>query len=93
MAPQYEWDSNKAAQNLKKHGVAFEEAITVLQDPLGWTFFDPDHSDDASRFVTIGMSKRGRLLFVSHMERGSRVRIFSARRVTPRERRAYEEES
>ncbi|MBI4670189.1 MAG: BrnT family toxin [Chloroflexi bacterium] len=89
----FEWDSSKAAQNIKKHRISFEEAVTVLQDPLGWTFFDPDHSDDESRFITIGMSERRRLLFVAHTDRENRVRILSARRVTPRERKMYEEEN
>ncbi len=93
MSVEYEWDSSKAAQNLKKHRVSFEEAVTVLQDPLGSTFFDPDHSEDESRFITIGRSNRQRFLFVSHLDRGNRVRIVSARRVTARERRAYEEEA
>ncbi len=90
---EYEWDASKAAQNLKKHRVSFEEAVTVLQDPLGATFLDPDHSDDETRFVTIGTSSRRRLLFVSHMDRANRVRLISARRVTAHERRWYEEEN
>jgi hypothetical protein len=52
----FDWDSNKATRNLQRHGVAFEEAATVFDDVLGWTFFDPDHSLDEDRFLTIGTS-------------------------------------
>ena len=89
---QFEWDPAKAKMNLRKHGVAFREAATVLRDPLGITIFDPDHSDEEDRFITFGFSAAGRLLMVAHTERGERIRIISARRLTRAEREAYEQE-
>ena len=89
---QFEWDPAKAKMNLRKHGVAFREAATVLRDPLGITIFDPDHSDEEDRFITFGFSAAGRLLMVAHTERGERIRIFSARGLTRAEREAYEHE-
>ena len=87
----FEWDSAKAARNLRKHGVSFEEAVSVFYDPLAATGADPDHSEDEERFVTFGISSAGRLLVVSHSERGEAIRIISARATTPLERRIYEE--
>jgi len=89
---QFKWDPAKAKMNLRKHGIAFREAATVLRDPLGITIFDPDHSDEEDRFITFGFSIAGRLLMVAHTERGERIRIISARRLTRAEREAYEEE-
>ena len=89
---QFEWDPAKAKMNLRKHGVAFREAATVLRDPLGITIFDPDHSDEEDRFITFGFSTAGRLLMVAHTERGERIRIISARGLTRAEREAYEQE-
>lgn len=86
----FEWDGNKAASNLKKHRVSFDEAVTVFYDPLAATFEDPDHSQDESRLVTVGYSARGRLLVVCHVERGGGARLISARRATPRERKRHE---
>lgn len=86
----FEWDGGKAAANLKKHRVAFDEAVTVFYDPLAATFGDPDHSDDESRLITIGYSSRGRLLIVSHVEQGGATRLISARRATARERKRHE---
>ncbi len=86
----FEWDPTKAAANLKKHGVSFSEAATVLSDSLGVTVPDPDHSLDEDRYITVGMSYRSRLLIVAHTERGDHVRIISARELTRREREAYE---
>jgi uncharacterized DUF497 family protein len=63
----FEWDENKAAANLVKHGVSFEEAATVFGDPLSDTFDDPNHSAEKRRFVIIGMSERGRMLIVAHL--------------------------
>ena len=88
----FEWDPAKAKMNLRKHGVAFREAATVLRDPLSITIFDPDHSDEEDRFITFGFSAAGRLLIVAHTERGERIRIISARRLTRAEREAYEQE-
>jgi uncharacterized DUF497 family protein len=86
----YEWDAKKAKENLRKHGVSFDEAVTVFYDPLSATFNDPDHSMEEPRFVSVGYSSRGRLLFVSHTEHEEAVRIISARRATARERRRHE---
>jgi uncharacterized DUF497 family protein len=87
---QFEWDAQKAAENLAKHGVPFDEASTVFGDPLAGTILDPRHSTDESRFVTIGLSTGQRLIVVVHADRDDRVRIISARRATRRERRTYE---
>ena len=88
---EFEWDLNKAVQNLRKHKVAFSEAATVFDDALGTTIVDPDRSTDERRFITIGRSARSRWLMVAHTDRGDRVRIISARELTRSERRAYEE--
>ena len=87
----FEWDKGKAEANLGKHGVSFEEARAVFDDPLYADFYDPDHSDDEHRYIIIGQSKQGRLLLVSYAERGGVLRLISSRGVTPAERRAYEE--
>ena len=88
---EFEWDPDKAARNIAKHGVAFSEAATVFGDPLALTFFDPDHSDDEDRYLTFGDSIEGRLLIVSHTDRADRTRIISARVATRRERKIYAE--
>ncbi|MBE9116897.1 BrnT family toxin [Lusitaniella coriacea LEGE 07157] len=87
----FEWDENKAARNLSKHGVEFEEAKTVFDDPLYIDFYDPDHSDDEERYLIVGESQRGRLLIVSYTERKDSIRLISAREVTRSEREVYEE--
>jgi len=87
----FEWDPNKAARNLRKHSVAFEEAATVFRDDLSITVPDPDHSTEEERFITVGLSSQDRLLIIAHAERSDRIRIISARELTPRERRQYEE--
>jgi uncharacterized DUF497 family protein len=87
----FEWDAAKAEQNLAKHGVSFEEATTALRDPLSATGLDPDHSFGEERFVTFGVSSRGRLLVVAHTEREDIIRIISARQATSPERKIYEE--
>ncbi len=84
-------NQKKAAINLAKHGVAFDEAETVFDDPLYVDFYDPDHSYDEHRFIIIGGSRQGRLLIVSYTERGDKIRLISAREVTPAERREYEQ--
>ena len=88
---EYVWDAEKAAANLAKHGVSFEEATTVFLDSLAVSYGDPDHSVRESRFITIGFSALARLLFVSHteIERQS-LRIISARVATRKERREHE---
>ena len=87
----YEWDAEKAKANRRKHGVSFEEAAAVFLDPLALTYPDPDHSTGEEREITIGHSATHRVVFVSHCQRGSRVRIISARRTTRREYMQYEE--
>jgi uncharacterized protein len=87
----YEWDPAKAAANVQKHRVAFEEAASVFLDPAALTFSDPDHSEDEDRAITIDRSARQRVLFVAHAERDDRIRIISARRATRREQKQYEE--
>lgn len=87
----FEWDGNKAARNLSKHGVSFEEAKTVFDDPLYIDFYDPDHSEDEARYLIIGASNRRRLMIVSYTERNDSIRLISAREVTRSEREAYEE--
>jgi hypothetical protein len=90
---EFEWDVEKAASNLSKHGVSFLEAMSVFGDPLEVVIPDPVHSAAEFRFLSLGRSQRGRLLVVSYTERRERVRIISARDATPRERRQYESES
>ena len=87
----FDWDKQKAASNLRKHKVSFEEAATVFGDQLSDTFDDPDHSAEEQRFLIIGHSEKGRLLFVSHTDDGENVRIISAREPTRTEREAYEQ--
>jgi uncharacterized DUF497 family protein len=88
---QFEWNPDKANSNLKKHGVSFNEASTVFNDPLSVTFPDPDHSFGEERYVIIGLSSANRILIVSHTDRVNRVRIISAREATRNERRFYED--
>lgn len=87
----FEWDPKKAAVNLRKHSVSFEEATTVLEDDLSLTGEDPDHSEDEERMVTFGLSSRGRLLAVSHTDRQGTIRIISARPATRSESILYEQ--
>jgi len=87
---QFEWDRAKAQRNLRKHGISFDEAVTVFYDSLSMSFEDPDHSASEARLITVGYSAGGRLLVVSHTERGTAVRIISARRATARERERHE---
>jgi len=91
MTPEFEWDAQKAAENLKKHGVAFDEALTVFADLLANIFDDPDHSGSEQRELIIGHSIVQRLLVVSFTDRGRRTRIIGARQATARERRDHEE--
>ena len=86
----FEWDDDKDEINLRKHGVTFAEAATVFDDPLAITYFDPDHSQEESRFLTIGMSIDGRVLILSHTDRGENIRIISVRAATRFERKGYE---
>ena len=91
LTPSFEWDLSKAELNLARHGVAFEEAVTVFTDPLAVVHSDPDHSLDEHRALLIGHSEMGRLLIVSFADRGSTIRLISARPVTKYERHRYEE--
>lgn len=91
MVEGFEWDDNKARQNLAKHDVSFIEATTVFLDPLSITVDDPDHSQGEQRYLVIGYSNRVRLLVVVHADRGDNIRIISARPCTRYERRIYEE--
>ena len=88
----FSWDPKKAAANLKKHGIDFREAVTVLDDTLASTYPDDDHSDLEQRFLTIGVSHRDRVLVVAHTEEDELIRIISARRATRHERLFYEED-
>ena len=91
MALRFTWDPRKAASNQRKHGVSFEEAGSAFADLLSLTVPDPDHSDDEERFLLVGLSDQGRLLVVTHVERGDVIRIINARLATRRERHQYEE--
>ena len=87
----FEWDPRKAAANLKKHGVTFQEAATVFGDPLAITFQDPDHSEEEERQMTYGLSQQKRHIVVSHTQRKDQMRIISARLMDRKERVIYEE--
>jgi uncharacterized protein len=87
----FEWNARKAAGNLRKHGVSFDEAASVFFDPLSATGDDPDHSLEEKRFVTFGVSSSGRLLVVAHEDRDDATRIITAREATRAERKLYEE--
>ena len=91
MALNFEWDTTKAIQNLRKQRVSFEEAGTVFGDKLSITIHDPLHSDQEDRFIIIGASIRRRILVVVHTERKENIRIISARLANQRERKIYEE--
>jgi uncharacterized DUF497 family protein len=87
----FTWDPKKAAANLRKHNVSFDEAATVLLDPIARIHDDPDHSVGEHREIIIGASVSGRLILVSFTEQGEFVRIINARRPDTGERRNYEE--
>lgn len=88
----FEWDPIKAATNVDKHGVSFDEASTIFGDPHSLTIGDPEHSDlGDERFVTVGRSNGGRTLVVVHSDRNEAIRIISARPATRRERHQFEE--
>jgi len=88
---EFEWDPQKAAANLAKHKVSFEEAATVFGDPLSLTIPDPAHSQVEDRSIVLGQSHHRKLLVVVHTARGDNIRIISARRASRRERKSYEE--
>ena len=89
----FEWDKQKAKINQRKHNISFEEASTVFDDPLAVNFDDPDHSTGENRYLIIGLSDQARFLFVSYTDRNNKIRLISARLVTPKERRYYEREN
>ena len=89
---EFEYDAAKAALNFKKHGLTFEEAATIFDDPMAYTFADPDHSVGEERWLVLGMSHSARLFAVIYTHRGEKYRIISARLATKRERKIYEEE-
>ncbi|HQM44939.1 MAG TPA: BrnT family toxin [Smithellaceae bacterium] len=86
-----EWDPEKAKSNFMKHGVSFAEAATAFSDPMAATGADPDHSLNEDRYVTFGVSGKGRLIVVSHTEKDETIRIISARKASKGERELYEE--
>ncbi len=88
---EFEWDLSKAAANLKKHGISFEEAKTVFDNPLAVIFDDEAHSKDEQREIIIGHSQQNRLLLIAFTERSGNVRIISARIATRKEREDYEQ--
>jgi uncharacterized protein len=87
----FEWDTQKADSNLKKHGVSFQEAASIFGDIFSITYPDIDHSIREQRFITVGMSRSGAVLIVAHTDRGNNIRIISARKTTRKEQRYYEE--
>lgn len=87
----FEWDPAKAAANLLKHGVSFDEASTVFGDLLSVSGRDLEHSEVETRYVTIGLSSEGRILVVCHTDRRNVIRIFSARFAVRKEKKIYEE--
>lgn len=87
---QFEWDPSKEESNRAKHGVSFKEATEVFGDPLSLTIPDPEHSVGEERFVTMGVTGGGWTLVVVHTDREDRIRIISARKADPNERREYE---
>jgi uncharacterized protein len=88
---QFEWDIDKAIINSKKHGISFEIAKTVFDDPLAGIIDDPIHSISEDRFIIMGCSRSFKLLVVSFIERNNKIRLISARLATKSERKKYEE--
>lgn len=91
MKSHFDWDAEKARANYYKHGVHFDEGVTIFEDPLSITIADPDHSDKEDRWLDIGMSNRGRILVVVYTERGTLIRVISCRPASRAERRIYEQ--
>ena len=89
---EFEWDPNKARTNIRNHKISFDEAATVFNDTLSFTYYDELHSHTERRYATLGVSDKRHVLVVAHTMRGERVRIISARKATPREKRWYEKE-
>ena len=91
MALTFEWDEEKSKGNLRKHGVSFDEAKTVFNDPFAMTISDPEHSSQEDRYIDLGMSSQERMLMVWYTERGRNIRIIGSRTATRKQRREYEE--
>jgi len=91
MGLHFEWDTEKARINLRKHQVTFEEASTIFDDPQFMTFLDEEHSADEERYITIGLSNQNRLLMAAHTERAENIRLISARKATKDEETFYQE--
>jgi hypothetical protein len=91
MPYRFAWDRRRADANLRKHGISFDEASTVFDDPSFITVVDDEHSVDEERYITIGVSSQRRLLMVAHTDRSGRIRIISAREATKKEERFYAE--
>ncbi|WP_132975537.1 BrnT family toxin [Thiobaca trueperi] len=87
-----DWDAKKAASNVRKHSVSFEEAGTVFGDPMALTFDDPDHSTGEMRFLTFGVTRTHKFVIVSYTERQGVTRIISARKMSKQERDIYEKD-
>jgi len=91
MTTTFEWDEDKSKLNVRKHGSSFEEGKTVFNDPFAITIGDPDHSDDESRYIDIGLSSKGKLLVIWYTDRNENIRLIGCRKATRSERKAYEE--
>jgi uncharacterized DUF497 family protein len=87
----FEWDPNKAAKNLLRHEVSFDEAATAFDDLMFITLVDEEHSVDEERYITVGLSKPDRLLVVAHTDRDGKIRTISARKATKKEAKFYAE--
>ena len=90
MSLTFEWDEKKSKENKRKHGVGFDEAKTVFNDPFSLTVYDPNHSAGEDRYIDLGLSSEGRLLVVSYTERDENIRLISSREATSKERRNHE---
>jgi uncharacterized DUF497 family protein len=88
----FEWDPKKAEENFKKHGVRFEEAMTVFKDEYAITSYDYTHSKEEHRYLELGTALNGKVLMVCYTEREDRIRIIQARRANREERRFYEKD-
>lgn len=91
MKQEFEWNRSKSEENLRKHGVSFEEASSVFLDPLSIMAPDPRHWLDEPRFNIVGLSDQSRILIVVYTERGGTIRIISCRKAASAERKRYEE--
>ena len=90
MSITFEWDQNKSEANEEKHGISFEEAKTVFNDPFAITIDDPDHSHDEYRYIDIGFSSKGSVLVLWYTERNENIRIIGCRKASKFERKTYE---